>query len=211
MTQVVQRPQGARRRDAGRAGGHGVLPARPQRHRQERHAQAHHRPAETGRGPRRSCTARTCRALDAPRAGRASARAMGFLFQNAALFDSITVGENVAFPLRRHTDWPDAKIREVAKAQAGRRRPREGLRQDAGDLSGGMKKRAGLARAMALDPGHPAGRRAERGARSDHRRRDRRAAGGAEEEGDDARRGHAQHSERASRRRRAGDAARGDA
>ena len=79
-------------------------------------------------------------------------RTMGFLFQNAALFDSITVGENVAFPLRRHTDWPDAKIRETAKA----RLKAVGLEKDydkmPADLSGGMKKRAGLARAMALDP-----------------------------------------------------------
>jgi phospholipid/cholesterol/gamma-HCH transport system ATP-binding protein len=77
---------------------------------------------------------------------------MGFLFQSAALFDSITVGENVAFPLRRHTDWPDRKIREVAKARLAD----VGLADDYGkmpaDLSGGMRKRAGLARAMALDP-----------------------------------------------------------
>jgi phospholipid/cholesterol/gamma-HCH transport system ATP-binding protein len=80
-------------------------------------------------------------------------RSMGFLFQNAALFDSISVGENVAFPMRRHTDWPDSKIREVARAKLAD----VGLEQDydkmPGDLSGGMKKRAGLARAMALDPG----------------------------------------------------------
>src|SRR5258705_3222236 len=44
-------------------------------------------------------------------------RSMGFLFQNAALFDSISVGEYVAFPLRRHTDWPDSKIRETARAK----------------------------------------------------------------------------------------------
>ena len=79
-------------------------------------------------------------------------RTMGFLFQSAALFDSISVGENVAFPLRRHTDWPDAKIREVAK----RKLADVGLEKDfnkmPGDLSGGMRKRAGLARAMALDP-----------------------------------------------------------
>lgn len=79
-------------------------------------------------------------------------RSMGFLFQNAALFDSISVGENVAFPLRRHTDWPDEKIRSVAKA----RLEAVGLGSDfdrmPADLSGGMKKRAGLARAMALDP-----------------------------------------------------------
>jgi phospholipid/cholesterol/gamma-HCH transport system ATP-binding protein len=79
-------------------------------------------------------------------------KGMGFLFQDAALFDSITVGENVAFPLRRHTDWPDAKVREVASAKLAD----VGLERDynkmPADLSGGMKKRAGLARAMALDP-----------------------------------------------------------
>ena len=79
-------------------------------------------------------------------------RSMGFLFQNSALFDSISVGENVAFPLRRHTDWSDAKIREVSKS----RLEAVGLEREfdkmPADLSGGMKKRAGLARAMALDP-----------------------------------------------------------
>jgi phospholipid/cholesterol/gamma-HCH transport system ATP-binding protein len=79
-------------------------------------------------------------------------KTMGFLFQNAALFDSITVGENVAFPLRRHTDWPESKIREAAKARLAD----VGLERDydkmPADLSGGMKKRAALARAMVLDP-----------------------------------------------------------
>ena len=77
---------------------------------------------------------------------------MGFLFQNAALFDSMSVGENVAFPMRRHTDWSDGEIRERALGKL----ETVGLDKDfdtmPGDLSGGMKKRAGLARAMALDP-----------------------------------------------------------
>ena len=77
---------------------------------------------------------------------------MGFLFQNAALFDSMSVGDNVAFPLRRHTDLPDGDIRERARKKLAD----VGLDADydkmPGDLSGGMKKRAGLARAMALDP-----------------------------------------------------------
>ena len=77
---------------------------------------------------------------------------MGFLFQNAALFDSMSVGENVAFPMRRHTDWSDGDIRERAQ----RKLEAVGLDKDfdkmPADLSGGMKKRAALARAMALDP-----------------------------------------------------------
>jgi phospholipid/cholesterol/gamma-HCH transport system ATP-binding protein len=77
---------------------------------------------------------------------------MGFLFQNAALFDSMSVGDNVAFPMRRHTDWSDADIRR----RAIRKLEDVGLEQEfdkmPADLSGGMKKRAGLARAMALDP-----------------------------------------------------------
>ena len=77
---------------------------------------------------------------------------MGFLFQNAALFDSMTVGENVAFPMRRHTDLSDGDIRERVTQKLAS----VGLEHDydkmPGDLSGGMKKRAGLARAMALDP-----------------------------------------------------------
>jgi phospholipid/cholesterol/gamma-HCH transport system ATP-binding protein len=79
-------------------------------------------------------------------------RHMGFLFQNAALFDSMTVGDNVAFPMRRHTDWPEDRIR----ARAREKLATVGLENDydkmPADLSGGMKKRAGLARAMALDP-----------------------------------------------------------
>jgi len=79
-------------------------------------------------------------------------RGIGFLFQAAALFDSISVGENVAFPLRRHTRLGKAGIAARARAALAA----VGLEPDydkmPADLSGGMRKRAGLARAMALEP-----------------------------------------------------------
>ena len=79
-------------------------------------------------------------------------RSMGFLFQSAALFDSIAVGENVAFPLRRHTDWSDARIRAVAREHLDSVGLADDYDKMPAQLSGGMRKRAGLARAMALDP-----------------------------------------------------------
>jgi phospholipid/cholesterol/gamma-HCH transport system ATP-binding protein len=77
---------------------------------------------------------------------------MGFLFQNAALFDSMSVGDNVAFPMRRHTNWSNAEIRERAQNKLADVGLDKEFDKMPGDLSGGMKKRAGLARAMALDP-----------------------------------------------------------
>ncbi|CAN5673519.1 N/A [soil metagenome] len=79
-------------------------------------------------------------------------RKIGFLFQNAALFDSISVGENVAFPLRRHTRLADDEIRERATDKLESVGLGKEYDKMPGDLSGGMRKRAGLARAMALDP-----------------------------------------------------------
>jgi phospholipid/cholesterol/gamma-HCH transport system ATP-binding protein len=79
-------------------------------------------------------------------------RRIGFLFQSAALFDSISVGENVAFPLRRHTRLADAEIRGRAQEKLASVGLADEYNKMPGALSGGMRKRAGLARALALDP-----------------------------------------------------------
>lgn len=77
---------------------------------------------------------------------------MGFLFQNGALLTDLSVFENVAFPLREHTQLPDALIRDLVlmKLQA------VGLRGTAemmpAELSGGMARRIALARAIVMDP-----------------------------------------------------------
>jgi phospholipid/cholesterol/gamma-HCH transport system ATP-binding protein len=77
---------------------------------------------------------------------------VGFLFQNAALYDSLTVEENVAFPLRRHTDMTDGERRDRVSELLSRVGMDEAREKMPADLSGGMKKRVGLARALALDP-----------------------------------------------------------
>jgi phospholipid/cholesterol/gamma-HCH transport system ATP-binding protein len=77
---------------------------------------------------------------------------IGFLFQNSALYDSLTVEENVAFPLRRHIKMSDGErkkrvqelLSSVGMEQASQKMP--------GQISGGMQKRVGLARALALGP-----------------------------------------------------------
>lgn len=77
---------------------------------------------------------------------------MGMVFQYSALFDSMSVGENVAFGLREHTDKGDNEIRHIVAEKlelVGLPGVEEMMPQE---LSGGMKKRVGLARAIATDP-----------------------------------------------------------
>jgi phospholipid/cholesterol/gamma-HCH transport system ATP-binding protein len=77
---------------------------------------------------------------------------VGFLFQNAALYDSLTVEENVAFPLRRHAQMTNGERRDRVSELLSRVGMEETGRKMPADISGGMKKRVGLARALALDP-----------------------------------------------------------
>jgi phospholipid/cholesterol/gamma-HCH transport system ATP-binding protein len=76
---------------------------------------------------------------------------IGFLFQSAALYDSLTVEENVAFPLRRHTKMNKQERRERVQELLARVGMEKALKKLPSDISGGMKKRVGLARALALD------------------------------------------------------------
>jgi phospholipid/cholesterol/gamma-HCH transport system ATP-binding protein len=77
----------------------------------------------------------------------------GYLFQNAALFDSLTVGQNVAFPLREHTKNDAHQVQEMVLARLAEvGLPESVLGKKPAELSGGMRKRVGLARALALSP-----------------------------------------------------------
>ncbi len=77
----------------------------------------------------------------------------GYVFQNAALFDSMTVAENVAFPLEQNRNMRFSQARDVVVnylAEVGL--PDSVMNQKPAQLSGGMRKRVGLARALAMDP-----------------------------------------------------------
>lgn len=119
-----------------------------------------------GSGTGKSVLLRTILGLNTPRKGdievlsediRSASntlqRRCGVLFQNGALFSSLTVAENIQVPMREHLDLSRSLMDELAALKISM----VGLPPDAGpklpsELSGGMKKRAGLARALALDP-----------------------------------------------------------
>ncbi len=79
-------------------------------------------------------------------------RKFGYLFQEGALFDSMTVAENVAFPLREHTKLSEKEIWQRVEEKLERVGLREAWNKYPSELSGGMRKRAALARALALEP-----------------------------------------------------------
>ena len=76
----------------------------------------------------------------------------GILFQSGALFNSMTVGQNVALPLQEHTDLDADTIDIIVRIKLELVGLREAMNLMPAEISGGMKKRAGLARAIALDP-----------------------------------------------------------
>src|SRR5918999_4403897 len=79
-------------------------------------------------------------------------RKFGVLFQDGALFGSMNVYDNVAFPLREHTKKPEGEINDIVTEKLTMVGLTGAERKLPGEISGGMKKRAGLARALVLDP-----------------------------------------------------------
>lgn len=79
-------------------------------------------------------------------------RKMGMMFQAGGLFSDMSVYENVAFPMREHTDLPEAMIRDLVLMKLDAVGLRGARKLMTGELSGGMQRRVALARAVALDP-----------------------------------------------------------
>ena len=122
-----------------------------------------------GSGTGKSVTLRHMLGLEAPDAGRVIVeeedvtdlpeeelyrirKKFGMLFQSGALFDSMTVFENVAFPLREHTDMSEEEIARAVREKLELVNLPNTEHLMPVDLSGGMRKRVGLARSIVLDP-----------------------------------------------------------
>jgi phospholipid/cholesterol/gamma-HCH transport system ATP-binding protein len=122
-----------------------------------------------GSGTGKSVTLRHMLGLEAPDAGRVIVeeedvtdlpeeelyrirKKFGMLFQSGALFDSMTVFENVAFPLREHTDMSEEEIARAVREKLELVNLPNTEQLMPVDLSGGMRKRVGLARSIVLDP-----------------------------------------------------------
>jgi phospholipid/cholesterol/gamma-HCH transport system ATP-binding protein len=122
-----------------------------------------------GSGSGKSVTLRHMLGLEAPDSGRVFVeeedvtdlpeeelfrvrKKFGMLFQSGALFDSMTVFENIAFPLREHTDMADEEITRAVREKLELVNLPNTAHLMPVDLSGGMRKRVGLARSIVLDP-----------------------------------------------------------
>jgi len=79
-------------------------------------------------------------------------RKLGVLFQDGALFGSLNLFDNIAFPLREHTGKTEKEIKRIVLEKASLVGLLDHMKKFPGEVSGGMKKRAGLARALAMDP-----------------------------------------------------------
>jgi phospholipid/cholesterol/gamma-HCH transport system ATP-binding protein len=76
----------------------------------------------------------------------------GVLFQDGALFGSMNIYDNIAFPLRRHTDKPEDEIRDIVMSHVNEVGLAAALDKAPNEISGGMRKRAGFARALVMNP-----------------------------------------------------------
>jgi phospholipid/cholesterol/gamma-HCH transport system ATP-binding protein len=79
-------------------------------------------------------------------------RKFGVLFQDGALFGSMNLFDNIAFPLREHTRKSEREVKDTVLEKAGMVGLLDHMKKFPGEISGGMRKRAGLARALVMDP-----------------------------------------------------------